>query len=61
MLTSAGVGLLVMMYPILCQIKFEVLLRVFKSKDTGKQILFSLFMNWIVSPSIMVRNSSGND
>lgn len=49
-----AVGLLVMMYPILCKVKFETLHRVFKKKEIWVQIAFSVFMNWIVAPFLMV-------
>lgn len=50
-----AVGLLVMMYPILCKVRFEALVEVFSHKGIWKQIGFSVFMNWIVAPFLMVR------
>jgi ACR3 family arsenite transporter len=49
-----AVGLLVMMYPILCKVKFETLHRVFGKKDVWVQILFSVVVNWIVAPLVML-------
>jgi ACR3 family arsenite transporter len=49
-----AVGLLVMMYPILCKVKFETLHRVFRNRDIWIQILFSVVVNWIVAPLVMV-------
>lgn len=50
-----AVGLLVMMYPILCKVRFESLVEVFAHRGIWKQIGFSVFMNWIVAPFLMVR------
>lgn len=49
-----AVGLLVMMYPILCKIKFETLHRAFNTRELWIQIGFSIVMNWIVAPFLMV-------
>ena len=49
-----AIGLLVMMYPILCKVKFEKLHRVFNSRDIWIQILFSIVVNWIIAPLVMV-------
>ena len=43
-----------MMYPILCKVKFETLHLVFRKKDIWVQIGFSIFMNWIIAPFLMV-------
>ncbi|KAK2626533.1 hypothetical protein QTJ16_003708 [Diplocarpon rosae] len=50
----AAVGLLVMMYPILCKVRFETLHHVLRKKDIWTQILFSVAVNWIVAPLLMV-------
>jgi len=50
-----AVGLLIMMYPILCKIKFETLHLAFKTKELWIQIGFSIIMNWLVAPFLMVR------
>ncbi|KAL8915212.1 MAG: hypothetical protein Q9171_000331 [Xanthocarpia ochracea] len=47
-------GLLVMMYPILCKIKFESLHHVFRTRQVWIQIAFSIFLNWIVAPLLML-------
>jgi ACR3 family arsenite transporter len=44
-----------MMYPILCKIKYESLHRVFQKKEIWIQIGFSLVVNWIIAPLLMVR------
>lgn len=49
-----AVGLLVMMYPILCKVRFETLHKVFSKREIWKQIAFSVFMNWIIAPFLMV-------
>ncbi|KAH7098688.1 sodium bile acid symporter family-domain-containing protein [Auriculariales sp. MPI-PUGE-AT-0066] len=49
-----AVGLLVMMYPILCKIRYESLHELLAHKGIWKQIAFSLFMNWIVAPFLML-------
>ncbi|KAJ5894174.1 arsenite efflux transporter ArsB [Penicillium taxi] len=49
-----AVGLLVMMFPILCKVRYETLHRAFRSKALWIQISFSLFMNWIVAPFFML-------
>lgn len=43
-----------MMYPILCKVRFESLVEVFSHRGIWKQIAFSVFMNWIVAPFLMV-------
>ncbi|KFY90353.1 hypothetical protein V498_06024 [Pseudogymnoascus sp. VKM F-4517 (FW-2822)] len=49
-----AVGLLVMMYPILCKVQFETLHHVFREREVWIQILFSIVLNWIIAPLIMV-------
>ncbi|KAL8675546.1 MAG: hypothetical protein Q9168_000058 [Polycauliona sp. 1 TL-2023] len=49
-----AVGLLVMMYPILCKIKFESLHHVFRTRQVWVQIAFSIFLNWIIAPFLML-------
>ncbi|KAL1590988.1 hypothetical protein WHR41_00277 [Cladosporium halotolerans] len=48
-----AVGLLVMMYPILCKVRFETLHLLFKTRDLWKQIAISFILNWIVMPLFM--------
>ena len=50
-----AVGLLVMMYPILCKVQYERLHEVFSSRQVWVQLGFSLVVNWIIAPFIMVR------
>lgn len=49
-----AVGLLVMMYPILCKVKYETLHHVFKKRDIWIQIGFSIVVNWIIAPLVML-------
>jgi ACR3 family arsenite transporter len=43
-----------MMYPILCKVKYETLHRAFRSKQLWIQVGFSIVLNWIVAPLLMV-------
>lgn len=52
--SNAAIGLLVMMYPILCKVKYETLHQAFRSKQLWIQIGFSILLNWIVAPFLMV-------
>ncbi|PMD59641.1 putative arsenite efflux transporter [Hyaloscypha bicolor E] len=49
-----AVGLLVMMYPILCKVRYETLHRVMQDRKVWVQIGFSIVVNWIVAPLIML-------
>ncbi|KFY36154.1 hypothetical protein V494_05277 [Pseudogymnoascus sp. VKM F-4513 (FW-928)] len=49
-----AIGLLVMMYPILCKVQYESLHHVFRQKNLWIQIGFSIIVNWIVAPFIML-------
>lgn len=49
-----AVGLLVMMYPILCKVKYETLHLAFKQRKIWIQVLLSIFVNWIIAPFLMV-------
>ena len=54
-LTSViAIGLLIMMYPILCKVKFETLHLAFRHRSLWIQIGFSIVMNWLVAPFVMV-------
>jgi arsenical-resistance protein len=48
------IGLIWMMYPILCKVRYESLNTTLKSKETWKHIALSLIINWIISPLVMV-------
>ncbi|TAQ90590.1 hypothetical protein B7494_g1083 [Chlorociboria aeruginascens] len=48
-----AIGLLVMMYPILCKVQYECLHRVLRKREIWIQIAFSIFVNWIIAPLIM--------
>lgn len=49
-----AVGLLVMMYPILCKVRYESLFEIVRHPGLWKQILFSVIVNWIVAPFLML-------
>ncbi|KAJ9130439.1 Arsenical-resistance protein Acr3 [Pleurostoma richardsiae] len=49
-----AVGLLVMMYPILCKVRYESLHELLSHRSMWKQILFSIFVNWVVAPFLML-------
>ncbi|KAL1582118.1 hypothetical protein WHR41_09151 [Cladosporium halotolerans] len=49
-----AIGLLVMMYPILCKVKYETLHQAFRSKQLWIQVGFSIIINWIVAPFLML-------
>ncbi len=50
-----ALGLLVMMYPILCKVRYETLHHLFRTRALWVQIGFSILMNWIAAPLLMVR------
>lgn len=47
-----------MMYPILCKVRYETLHQTFRSKQLWIQVGFSVLVNWIVAPFLMVRLSA---
>ncbi|KAJ4503535.1 arsenicals resistance [Exophiala dermatitidis] len=49
-----AVGLLVMMYPILCKVKYETLHRIFAHRQIWIQLGFSVVANWIIAPLLML-------
>ena len=53
-----AIGLLVMMYPILCKVQYETLHLAFRERALWIQIGFSIILNWIIAPFLMVRHSS---
>jgi ACR3 family arsenite efflux pump ArsB len=52
--SHTAIGLLVMMYPILCKVRYESLHRVFKTREIWVQMGFSIVLNWIIAPFLMV-------
>lgn len=58
MLIHEAVGLLVMMYPILCKVRYETLHRSFREKSLWIQVAFSIVVNWIIAPFFMVCHPS---
>ncbi|KAI9817647.1 MAG: hypothetical protein M1832_004651 [Thelocarpon impressellum] len=51
--TFGAIGLLVMMYPILCKVRYETLHLLLWSRALWKQVLLSLVLNWLVGPLVM--------
>ncbi|PWA03574.1 hypothetical protein BB558_000256 [Smittium angustum] len=49
-----AIGLLFMMYPVFCRVKYEKIMEIFKNKYFLKQIIFSLIVNWIIAPLFML-------
>lgn len=49
-----AIGLLVMMYPILCKVQYEMLPEILKVKSLWLHFALSLVINWIVAPLFMV-------
>ncbi|RPA75825.1 arsenical-resistance protein [Ascobolus immersus RN42] len=49
-----AIGLLIMMYPILCKVKYESLHLVFRQRALWVQIGFSIIVNWIIAPLFML-------
>lgn len=43
-----------MMYPILCKVQYETLHTAFKSRELWIQVGFSIVLNWIIAPLLMV-------
>lgn len=56
-LIITAIGLLIMMYPILCKVKYETLHLVFRKREIWIQIGFSIVMNWLIAPFLMVNSS----
>lgn len=53
-LMDEAVGLLVMMYPILCKVRYETLHKAFRGREIWVQIAFSVVVNWLIAPFLMV-------
>ncbi|CAN9201980.1 arsenical-resistance protein ACR3 [Alternaria alternata] len=49
-----AIGLLVMMYPILCKVRYETLHLLLKKRELWIQIAVSFVLNWIIAPLFMV-------
>jgi ACR3 family arsenite transporter len=54
MLMYPAIGLLVMMYPILCKVRYEALHLLMRDRRLWTQVATSLVLNWIVAPLFMV-------
>ncbi|KAM4066524.1 sodium bile acid symporter family protein [Hirsutella rhossiliensis] len=53
-----AVGLLVMMYPILCNVRYESLHMILRQKSLWRQIGFSILVNWLIAPFFMLALAS---
>lgn len=49
-----AIGLLIMMYPILCKVRYETLHLLLRSRALWLQLLISFVLNWIIAPLFMV-------
>ncbi|BFZ57954.1 arsenicals resistance [Savitreella phatthalungensis] len=49
-----AVGLMVMMFPILCKVQYERLHHVFRTREVWRQLAFSIVVNWVIAPLVMV-------
>jgi hypothetical protein len=47
-----------MMYPILCKVQYEKLHEVFKTREVWIQLGFSIIINWIIAPLVMVSHET---
>jgi ACR3 family arsenite transporter len=43
-----------MMYSILCKVRYESLHKLLSHREMWKQVLFSIILNWVVAPFLMV-------
>ncbi|KAJ3267650.1 hypothetical protein HDV01_004522 [Terramyces sp. JEL0728] len=48
------IGLLLMLYPVFCKVRYEELHSILGKKESLSYILFSITANWIICPLIMV-------
>ncbi|KAK9467253.1 sodium bile acid symporter family-domain-containing protein [Lipomyces arxii] len=48
-----AIGLLIMMYPIMCKVQFESLHKLLVVKELWSQVAISLLINWVIAPLIM--------
>ncbi|KAI7889664.1 arsenical-resistance protein [Mucor mucedo] len=48
-----AIGLLVMMYPVLCKIQYERMHIILNDRRVWIQILISIIINWIIGPIVM--------
>lgn len=48
-----AVGLWLMMWPVLCKVKYEVLGELLRDRVLWYNMMLSLFLNWVVGPALM--------
>ncbi|KAJ7284237.1 hypothetical protein O6H91_Y344300 [Diphasiastrum complanatum] len=48
-----AVGLWIMMYPVLCKVRYEVLGKMFRNGRLIRNLMLSLVLNWLVGPALM--------
>jgi len=51
---ATTVGLLLMIYPVLCKVRYEALWKVFKTKGVKKNLGVSMTINQIIAPLLML-------
>ncbi|KAI8144708.1 arsenical-resistance protein [Fennellomyces sp. T-0311] len=48
-----AIGLLIMMYPVLCKVQYERMPAILMTKQVWIQMAISVFLNWVIGPIIM--------
>lgn len=48
-----AIGLLVMMYPILCKVQYERLVSILADRAVWVQMMISIVLNWVIGPIVM--------
>lgn len=48
-----AIGLLLMMYPVLCKIQYEKIHIILSNRQIWTQIAISIFINWVIGPIVM--------
>lgn len=48
-----AVGLWLMMWPVLCKVRYELLPELFRHAEMWRQVRLSILLNWVVGPALM--------
>ncbi|KAG6545781.1 hypothetical protein Mapa_012742 [Marchantia paleacea] len=48
-----AIGLWVMMYPVLCKVRYELLYKMIRRGRLGKNLAISIVLNWLIGPALM--------